>query len=78
MSSAYSSEPVTDGKVLLHTTVGDIDVELWSKQAPLACRNFITLVYRGAFENTLFDRIIHGFIVQHEGSSVAGGMPLKA
>uniref|UniRef100_A0A1X7TDS7 Uncharacterized protein n=1 Tax=Amphimedon queenslandica TaxID=400682 RepID=A0A1X7TDS7_AMPQE len=30
-------------QVLLKTTLGDIDIELWSKEAPLACRNFIQL-----------------------------------
>jgi len=41
MSQVYVTEPPTNGKVLLHTTVGDLDVELWSKEAPQASRNFI-------------------------------------
>jgi len=41
MSNIYLNEPPTSGKVLLHTSLGDIDIELWSKEAPLACRNFI-------------------------------------
>lgn len=28
MSQVYVSEPATNGKVVLHTSVGDIDVEL--------------------------------------------------
>ena len=43
MSSVYISEPPTNGKVVMHTTMGDIEIELWSKEAPLACRNFIQL-----------------------------------
>jgi hypothetical protein len=35
--------PPTSGKVVLNTTVGDIDVELWTKEAPMACRNFVQL-----------------------------------
>ena len=32
---------VASDKVLLETTVGDIEVELWSREAPKACRNFV-------------------------------------
>lgn len=35
--------PPTSGKVVITTNVGDIDVELWTKEAPLACRNFVQL-----------------------------------
>lgn len=43
MSQIYQNLPPTNGKVVLNTTCGDIDVELWSKEAPLARRNFIQL-----------------------------------
>lgn len=43
MSQIYQNLPPTNGKVVLNTTCGDIDVELWSKEAPMACRNFIQL-----------------------------------
>uniref|UniRef100_A0AAQ6A2Y8 PPIase cyclophilin-type domain-containing protein n=1 Tax=Amphiprion ocellaris TaxID=80972 RepID=A0AAQ6A2Y8_AMPOC len=46
MSNIYIQEPPTNGKVLLKTTAGDIDIELWSKEAPKACRNFVQLIYR--------------------------------
>lgn len=51
-------------KVLLKTTVGDIDIELWSKEAPRACRNFIQLCLEGYYNNTLFHRVVKGFIAQ--------------
>jgi hypothetical protein len=38
MSSIYHTEPPTSGKVLIKTSFGDIDIELWAKEAPLACR----------------------------------------
>lgn len=41
MSNVYITEPPTKGKVLLHTTFGDVDIELWAKEAPRACRNFL-------------------------------------
>nr|XP_009862405.2 spliceosome-associated protein CWC27 homolog [Ciona intestinalis] len=64
MSNIYIKEPSTNGKVLLHTSMGDIDVELWSKEAPLACRNFVQLCMEGYYNNVIFHRIVPGFIVQ--------------
>ncbi|KAJ2741179.1 Peptidyl-prolyl isomerase cwc27 [Coemansia sp. BCRC 34301] len=64
MSNIYVTEPPTSGKVVLATTAGEIDVELWSKQAPKACRNFIQLCIEGAYDNTVFHRVVPGWIVQ--------------
>ncbi|XP_025069093.1 peptidyl-prolyl cis-trans isomerase CWC27 homolog isoform X1 [Alligator sinensis] len=50
--------------VLLKTTAGDIDIELWSKEAPKACRNFIQLCMEDYYNNTVFHRVVPGFIVQ--------------
>lgn len=47
MSNIYITEPNTEGKVLLHTSFGDLDVELWPQQAPKACRNFVQLCLEG-------------------------------
>ena len=64
MSNIYIQEPPTDGKVLLETTVGDIEIELWSKEAPKACRNFVQLVMEGYYVKTIFHRVVKEFIVQ--------------
>jgi hypothetical protein len=45
-------------QVLLVTTMGDLDIELWCKEAPLACRNFIQLCMEGYYDNTIFHRIV--------------------
>eukprot|EP00794_Sanderia_malayensis_P007940 gene7940-8795_t len=80
MSNIYIQEPPTNGKVLLKTSVGDIDVELWSKEAPKACRNFVQLCMEHYYDNTIFHRIVKGFIIQggdptgtgHGGESIYG------
>ncbi|XP_037936037.1 spliceosome-associated protein CWC27 homolog [Teleopsis dalmanni] len=64
MSNIYIQEPPTSGKVLLKTTVGDIDIELWSKECPKACRNFIQLCMEGYYNGTIFHRVVKDFIVQ--------------
>lgn len=48
----------------MKTTAGDIDIELWSKEAPKACRNFIQLCLEAYYDNTIFHRVVPGFIVQ--------------
>lgn len=64
MSSVYVLEPPTKGKVIVKTTHGPIDIELWPKEAPKAVRNFVQLCLEGYFDNTIFHRIIKGFLVQ--------------
>lgn len=64
MSTVYVLEPPTKGKVVLETTHGPIDVELWPKEAPKAVRNFVQLCLEGYYDNTMFHRIIKDFLVQ--------------
>lgn len=64
MSSVYVLEPPTKGKVVIHTTYGAIDIELWPKEAPKAVRNFVQLCLEGYYDNTIFHRIIKGFLIQ--------------
>ncbi|XP_015598092.1 peptidyl-prolyl cis-trans isomerase CWC27 homolog [Cephus cinctus] len=84
MSNIYIQEPPTTGKVVMKTTVGDIDLELWTKEAPKACRNFIQLCMEGYYDNTIFHRIVKGFIAQGgdptgtgEGGESIYGEPFK-
>ncbi|NP_001086199.1 spliceosome-associated protein CWC27 homolog [Xenopus laevis] len=64
MSNIYIQEPPSNGKVLLKTTAGEIDIELWSKEAPKACRNFVQLCLEGYYDNTIFHRVVPEFIIQ--------------
>ncbi|KAL6215285.1 hypothetical protein ACLB2K_014716 [Fragaria x ananassa] len=81
MSSIYVLEPPTRGKVVLQTTHGPLDIELWPKEAPKAARNFVQLCLEGYYDNTIFHRIIKGFLVQggdptgtgEGGESIYGG-----
>lgn len=57
---------------MLKTSVGDIDIELWSKEAPLACRNFVQLCLEGYYNGNIFHRLVKGFIVQTGDASGTG------
>jgi len=64
MSTAYSLEPQTEGKVIMHTTKGEIAIELWAKECPKAVRNFVQLAMEGYYDGCLFHRAIKDFMVQ--------------
>ncbi|KAF5204787.1 Peptidyl-prolyl cis-trans isomerase cyp57 [Thalictrum thalictroides] len=64
MSSVYIVEPETRGKVVVNTTYGPLDIELWPKEAPKAVRNFVQLCLEGYYDNNIFHRIIKSFLVQ--------------
>jgi peptidyl-prolyl cis-trans isomerase SDCCAG10 len=59
-----SDEPQTSGKVVLHTSGGDLQIELWCKEAPRCCRNFLQLAMEGFYDNTLFHRLVPKYILQ--------------
>ena len=64
MSSVYNSEPPTNGRVVIKTTIGDVDVELWPKEAPKACRNFLQLCTEGYYDGCTFFRLIKDLFAQ--------------
>ncbi len=70
MSAVYNVEPQPTAKVLLETTSGDILLELFAKQTPLASRNFLQLCLDGYYNGTIFHRLVPGFVIQ--GGDPAG------
>jgi len=53
--------------VRLETTLGDIIVELDRRRAPVTVNNFLRYVLAGAYNNTIFHRVIADFVVQGGG-----------
>lgn len=51
----------------LSTTLGDIEIELYPKAAPVSVRNFIDYVESGYFDDLIFHRVIPGFMIQGGG-----------
>ncbi|OBZ66492.1 Peptidyl-prolyl isomerase CWC27 [Grifola frondosa] len=54
----------THGRVIIETTAGEIDIELWSKETPKTCRNFLALAMEGYYDGVIFHRIVPDFLVQ--------------
>jgi cyclophilin family peptidyl-prolyl cis-trans isomerase len=60
--------------VLLHTSLGDITLEMQPDLAPEHVRNFLKLVQSGWYDHTAFHRVVPGFVLQAGvGQTRAGG-----
>lgn len=77
MYATHQTEPQTNGKVVLNTTLGPLDIELWPKEAPKATRNFVQLCLDGFFDKCQFFRVIPEFIVQTGDPSNTGNGPAR-
>ena len=59
-----ASNEYTNGvKVLFHTNMGDITIQL-RNDMPITTCNFRNLVQKGIFNGTIFHRVICGFMIQ--------------
>lgn len=61
--------------VKLHTNFGVISIELDADKAPVTVANFLEYVKSGAFDNTIFHRVIDDFMIQ--GGGFEPGMKQK-
>ncbi|NBQ84748.1 MAG: peptidyl-prolyl cis-trans isomerase [Methylophilaceae bacterium] len=53
--------------VKLHTNFGEITIELDAEKAPITVANFLSYVESGFFADTIFHRVIDGFMIQGGG-----------
>ena len=53
--------------VKFETTLGDFTVEMLTDEAPLSVENFLKYVDDGHFDDTVFHRVIPGFVIQGGG-----------
>ncbi|MBL8444220.1 MAG: peptidyl-prolyl cis-trans isomerase [Zoogloeaceae bacterium] len=61
--------------VKLHTNHGEIVIELDAAKAPETVKNFLAYVEAGHYDNTVFHRVIDGFMIQ--GGGFEPGMTQK-
>lgn len=58
------AEPGTRYTAVLDTSAGEITLELWPDLAPQTVGNFVGLARQGFYDDTVFHRIIHDFMIQ--------------
>jgi peptidyl-prolyl cis-trans isomerase B (cyclophilin B) len=61
--------------IVLHTSHGAITLELDAESAPKTVENFLQYVRDGHYDNTVFHRVIDGFMIQ--GGGMEPGMKQK-
>jgi peptidyl-prolyl cis-trans isomerase A (cyclophilin A) len=53
--------------VIMETSAGNVTIELDPKSAPISVENFLKYVDAGFYDNTIFHRVMPGFMVQGGG-----------
>lgn len=62
-----SASALADTHVLLTTSAGNIELALNDQKAPVSVKNFVSYVNSGFYNNTVFHRVIPGFMIQGGG-----------
>jgi cyclophilin family peptidyl-prolyl cis-trans isomerase len=61
--------------VIMKTSLGTIKIELFQDKAPISVKNFLSYIDEKYYDNTVFHRVIKGFMIQ--GGGFASGDPIK-
>lgn len=61
--SAHATNPV----VIMETSMGELEIELNQEKAPISVKNFLSYVDAGFYKDTIFHRVINGFMIQGGG-----------
>ncbi|EPF2596141.1 peptidylprolyl isomerase B [Proteus mirabilis] len=61
--------------VTFHTNYGDIVIKTFADKAPATVENFLDYCKKGFYDNTIFHRVINGFMIQ--GGGFEPGMKQK-
>lgn len=65
--AATATAPAANPRVALETNKGRIVIELYADKAPKSAKNFLAYVKAGHYNNTIFHRVIPGFMIQGGG-----------
>jgi len=68
-------DAASNPRVVIKTTLGDIEVELFMDKAPITVKNFLQYTDDKFYTNTLFHRVIPNFMIQ--GGGFTPGMSQK-
>ncbi len=63
------NEPASTVRAIMHTSKGDIRLQLFADEAPVTVANFVNLANRRFYDELAFHRVIPDFMIQ-------GGCPL--
>jgi len=75
--AAVAGEPAaaSNPRVIIETSAGDIEIELFESQAPETVKNFLRYVDDKFYDGTVFHRVLKDFVIQGGGFSVSEKKP---
>jgi len=62
--SANPAAPVSDIRIVMHTSKGDIHATLYASKAPITVANYLNLASKGFYNGLTFHRVIPDFMIQ--------------
>lgn len=62
--STNTTEAISEADVILKTTMGDIEIDLFIEDMPITTGNFLELARSDFYDNVKFHRVIAGFMIQ--------------
>ncbi len=65
--STVSEAAADNPRVVLETSMGTMVLELYPDKAPISVKNFLDYVDSGFYDNTIFHRVMPGFVIQGGG-----------
>jgi cyclophilin family peptidyl-prolyl cis-trans isomerase len=71
LAGFFSDPDITDTFVRFDTSAGSINVELFDTKAPRTVANFLNYVNNARYTNTIFHRLVSGFVLQGGGFQFA-------
>ena len=69
LPACSEADPPDGPVVVLSTSMGEIKIGLYEKEAPETVKNFLGYVNDGFYDNTIFHRVIPNFMIQGGGFS---------
>jgi len=67
LTGIFNDSNIVTSRVQIHTSGGDVNVDLLDDQAPQTVQNFYNYVNSGAYDNSIFHRLASGFVLQGGG-----------
>jgi cyclophilin family peptidyl-prolyl cis-trans isomerase len=65
--NSNKGKTVSNPVVIIETSKGTMEAELWEDKAPITVKNFLAYADEKFFDNTIFHRVIPGFMIQGGG-----------
>ena len=66
---SVENKSANNQRVLMKTSMGDVELMLFADKAPATVKNFLSYVEDGSYDGTIFHRVIKGFMNQGGGYS---------